>query len=77
MESSLQWKRRGRVGPNNFNLVIGCNRSNLAETETDLGTSFRGFIDEPMMWNRALSEKEIANLFQSQNGSPAGQLTAK
>ena len=75
MESSLQWKRRGRVGPNNFNLVIGCNRSNLAET--DFGTSFRGFIDEPMMWSRALSEKEIAYLFQSQNGSPAEPLTVK
>jgi len=74
-ESSLSWKRHGRVGPNDFNLVIGCNRSNLKET--DLGTSFRGFIDEPMMWNRALSEKEIAFLFQLQNGSPAGQLTEK
>jgi hypothetical protein len=28
------------------------------------------------MWNRALSEKEIAYLFQLQNGSPAGQVTA-
>jgi RNA polymerase sigma factor (sigma-70 family) len=73
-ESKLSWKRRGRVGPTDFNLVIGCNRSNL--TEEDLGTSFRGFIDEPMMWNRALSEKELAYLFQLQNGSPAGQLTA-
>jgi len=72
-ESTLTWKRHGRVGPNDFNLVIGCNRSNLKET--DLGTSFRGFIDEPMMWNRALSEQEIAFLFQLQNGSPTGQLT--
>ena len=74
-ESGFIWKRKGRVGPNDFNLVIGCNRSNLKET--DLGTSFRGFIDEPMMWNRALSEQEIAFLFQLQNGSPTGQLTAK
>jgi hypothetical protein len=28
--------------------------------------SFRGLIAEPMMWNRALSEKEIAFLYQSQ-----------
>jgi len=34
--------------------------------ETDLGTSFRGLIDEPMMWNRALSPKEVAFLYQSQ-----------
>jgi RNA polymerase sigma factor (sigma-70 family) len=74
-ESSLSWKRKGRVGPNDFNLVIGCNRSNLKED--DLGTSFRGFIDEPMMWNRALSEKEVAYLFQLQNGAPAAQLTLK
>jgi hypothetical protein len=73
-ESKLRWNRRGRVGPTDFNLVIGCNRSNL--TEEDLGMSFRGFIDEPMMWNRALSEKEIAFLFQLQNGSPAVKLTA-
>jgi len=73
-ESSLSWKRQGRVGPTDFNLVIGCNRSNLKED--DLGTSFRGFIDEPMMWNRALSEKEIAYLFQSQNGPSAGTLAA-
>jgi hypothetical protein len=29
-----------------------------------------------MMWNRALSEKEVAYLFQLQNGSPAVKLTA-
>jgi RNA polymerase sigma factor (sigma-70 family) len=54
----------GKVPANSFNLVIGCNRSNLKET--DLGTSFRGLIDEPMMWNRALSTNEIAFLYQSQ-----------
>ena len=48
-----------------FDLVIGCNRSNIAKTEDDLGVSFRGFIDEPMMWNRALSPKEVGYLFQS------------
>jgi hypothetical protein len=54
----------GKVPANSFNLVIGCNRSNLKEK--DLGTSFRGLIDEPMMWNRALSTNEIAFLYQSQ-----------
>jgi hypothetical protein len=57
----------GKVPANDFNLVIGCNRSNL--NEPDLGTSFRGLIDEPMMWDRALSEKEVAFLFNSQGGT--------
>jgi len=47
-----------------LNLVIGCNRSNLKED--DLGSSFRGLIDEPMMWNRALSTNEVEFLYQSQ-----------
>lgn len=66
-QSALQWSEPGEVGSTDFNLVIGCNRSNL--TDEDLGVSFRGLIDEPMLWNRALSEKEVAYLFESQNGS--------
>jgi hypothetical protein len=46
--------------------VIGCNRSDFDESDNDLGVSFRGLIDEPMMWNRALSPEEVAALFQSQ-----------
>ncbi len=72
----VRWKKGEKLGTTDFNLVIGCNRSNLNNEYGDLGTSFRGFIDEPMMWNRALSEKEIAFLFQSQNESPAGQTAA-
>jgi RNA polymerase sigma factor (sigma-70 family) len=60
----LQWKEPGEVGSNNFDLTIGCNRSNL--NEPDLGTSFRGTIDEPMIWNRALSADEVKFLFESQ-----------
>ena len=63
-EASLQWKNPGWTGETDFDLVIGCNRSNL--TEDDLGKSFRGVIDEPMVWNRALSAKEVAFLFKSQ-----------
>ena len=63
-QAKLHWDETGQVGTTDFNLVIGCNRSNLKEA--DLGTSFRGIIDEPMMWNRALSTKEIAFLYQSQ-----------
>jgi RNA polymerase sigma factor (sigma-70 family) len=76
MASRLKWNRPGKAGTTDFDLVIGCNRSNLDKKEDDLGKSFLGVIDEPMVWNRALSEKEIAYLFQSQNGSPAGQLPA-
>ena len=60
----LRWKKGEKLGNSDFNLVIGCNRSNLKED--DLGTSFRGLIDEPMMWNRALSTNEVAFLFESQ-----------
>jgi RNA polymerase sigma factor (sigma-70 family) len=60
----LRWKKGEKLGATDFNLVIGCNRSNLQED--DLGSSFRGLIDEPMMWNRALSTNEVAFLYQSQ-----------
>ena len=59
-----RWDGMGKIGATDFNLVIGCNRSNL--DEDDLGASFRGLIDEPMMWNRALSINEVAFLFESQ-----------
>jgi RNA polymerase sigma factor (sigma-70 family) len=62
----LRWKKGGKLGATDFNLVIGCNRSNLSPAENDLGASFRGLIDEPMMWNRALSANEVAFLYQSQ-----------
>ena len=63
-EAKMRWDKPGQPGPTDFNLVIGCNRSNL--TEDDLGKSFRGVIDEPMVWNRALSAREVAFLYQSQ-----------
>ena len=62
----LRWKKGGKLGTTDFNLVIGCNRSNLSPKENDLGSSFRGLIAGPMMWNRALSANEIAFLYQSQ-----------
>jgi RNA polymerase sigma factor (sigma-70 family) len=62
----LRWKKREKLGATDFNLVIGCNRSNLSPKENDLGASFRGLIAEPMMWNRALSANEVAFLYQSQ-----------
>jgi RNA polymerase sigma factor (sigma-70 family) len=62
----LRWKKGEKLGATDFNLVIGCNRSNLSPAENDLGSSFRGLIAEPMMWNRALSANEVAFLYQSQ-----------
>jgi hypothetical protein len=73
VQGKFHWNQPGRVGATDFNLVIGCNRSNLSNSEDDLGKSFRGLIAEPMMWNRALSRDEITFLFASQNGSSAGQ----
>jgi hypothetical protein len=65
-QTKRRWDKSGRAGTSDFNLVIGCNRSNLDKKEDDLGVSFRGLIDEPMMWNRALSPEEVAQLYQSQ-----------
>lgn len=65
-QTKRRWDTSGRAGASDFNLVIGCNRSNLDPKEDDLGMSFRGMIDEPMMWNRALSPEEVAKLYQSQ-----------
>jgi len=70
-----QFKKPVPAGTSDFDLVIGCNRSNIDKKEDDLGVSFRGCIDEPMVWNRALSAKEIAYLYQSQNGSPTAEVT--
>lgn len=64
-DASAKWTSPGKAGSTDFDLVIGCNRSNLAKSEDDLGVSFRGLIDEPMMWSRALSPEEVAYLFQS------------
>ncbi|HPG38885.1 MAG TPA: MBL fold metallo-hydrolase [bacterium] len=51
----LQWDSTGQVGKTDFNLFIGCN--------LDKNVSFRGVIDEPMVWSRALSVREVAFLY--------------
>jgi len=78
----VRWEGPRKVGTNSFNLVIGCDRSDVGPK--DLGVSFRGLIDEPMLWNRALSLREVAFLFDSQTGAAslaagvgAGKPTAK
>ena len=67
-QGTFHWNQPGGAGATDFNLVIGCNRSNLDKSEDDLGVSFRGIIGQPMMWSRALSTKEISFLYNSQNG---------
>jgi hypothetical protein len=74
-EAKRRWEKSERAGASKYNLVIGCNRSNVDPKEDDLGVSFRGMLDEPMMWNRALSPEEVALLFSSQN-SPVTTQTA-
>ena len=64
--AQTRWQRSGKAGTTDFDLVIGCNRSNLAKSEDDLGVSFRGMISQPMIWSRALSPEEVAFLFRSQ-----------
>jgi hypothetical protein len=64
----VRWRAHEQIGATDFPLVIGCNRSNVGGD--DFGISFRGLIDEPMMWNRALSTNEVAFLFESAK-SPA------
>jgi RNA polymerase sigma factor (sigma-70 family) len=66
-QGKFHWSQPGSAGTTDFNLVIGCNRSNLDKSEDDLGVSFRGMIGQPMMWNRALSTNEISFLYNSQN----------
>jgi eukaryotic-like serine/threonine-protein kinase len=54
----------GRVPANAHDLTIGLNLLNPAAGE--VGASFDGLIDEVMLFNRALSPKEIASLFSPQ-----------
>jgi len=53
----------GIVLPNDFGLVIGSNGSTPKE---EVDVSFRGVIDEPMVFSRALSMKEIQLLYELQ-----------
>ena len=59
-----RWK--GKVPANSFDLTIGMNLVDPNPQYGEAGASFDGLIDEPMIWNRALSPEEVALLFQSQ-----------
>jgi RNA polymerase sigma factor (sigma-70 family) len=59
-----QWG--GNIPSNDRDLTLGMNLFDPDPRYNEVGSSFNGMIDDPMIWNRALSEKEIVHLFESQ-----------
>lgn len=60
----IRW--RGGITTNNYNLTIGLDGS-TPDAYTDNGTaSFTGTMDDVMLYNRSLSEKEVLLLFETQ-----------
>jgi hypothetical protein len=57
---------QGRVPANSYDLTIGMNLVDPNSEYNEVGASFDGLIDEPMIFNRALSTNEISFLFDSQ-----------
>jgi hypothetical protein len=57
---------QGRVPSNSHDLTIGINLVDPNPEYNEVGASFDGLIDEPMIYNRALSTNEIKFLFESQ-----------
>ena len=56
----------GRVPANSYDLTIGMNLVDPNPKYDEVGASFDGLIDEPMIFNRALTPKEVSFLFDSQ-----------
>lgn len=56
----------GQVPTNSFDLTIGMNLVDPNPQFNEVGSSFDGLIDEPMVFNRALSPDEIKFLFDSE-----------
>ncbi len=56
----------GSVPSNDHDLTIGINLVDPNPQYNEVGASFDGLMDEPMMFNRALSPAEIKFLFNSQ-----------
>ncbi len=51
-----------------YDLTIGANRSNPDANLGEVDASFNGMMDDVMMFNRALSDGEVQELFKSQGG---------
>ena len=49
-----------------YNLTIGANRSNPNAAIGEVGASFNGWMDDVMMFNRALTSKEVKFLYATQ-----------
>lgn len=56
----------GSVPANEHDLTLGINLADPDPQHNEVGVSFDGWIDEPMIWNRALSPEEVDFLFRSQ-----------
>jgi hypothetical protein len=58
----------GELPNTSYDLTIGANRSNPDPAAGEVGASFNGMMDDVMMFNRALSDDEVQELFQSLGG---------
>jgi hypothetical protein len=63
--------KKGELARTAYDLTIGANRSNPNAALGEVGASFNGMMDDVMMFNRALSAKEVRMLFESQVVAPA------
>jgi hypothetical protein len=57
---------QGHIPANDYDLTIGINLVDPNPKFDEVGSSFDGLIDEPMIWNRALSPEEVTFLYDSQ-----------
>jgi hypothetical protein len=64
-QKHLAWWQ-GRVPANSHDLTIGINLVDPNPQYNEVGASFDGLMDEPMMFNRGLLAEEIKSLFDSQ-----------
>lgn len=58
----------GRVPANSYDLTLGMNLVDPNPKFNEVGASFDGLMDDPMIFNRALSDDEVQALFKSQGG---------
>ena len=56
----------GSIPPNSYDLTIGMNLVDPNPKYNEVDASFDGLMDEPMIFNRALSPNEVKFLFESQ-----------
>lgn len=69
-------KWTGDLRSTQYDLTIGANRSNPDEAYGEVGASFNGLMADVMIFNRALTNNEIAALYQSLGGNAVGTSSA-